>query len=698
MSVFPFQLVNPFIRVSRRARVLAGLAVALACSLTGCSNSPYPTGQTAKPVLYRSLADDPKTFDPSIAYDVAAAEVIDPIYPSYLQYNYLKRDPFVLELSLGAAMPENKPFTFTTTEKDKAGAARQVTKTGQVWTFRIKPNLRFQDDPCFAGGKGRAITATDFLYSFRRMADPAVACPIVSFFDDKILGMQDYEEHQKTLEKNKQNPDYNFPMKGLELDANDPYTFHIKMSQPYPQLRFLMAMHFTSPLAHEAVDMYGKQLARHPVGCGAYMMTSYKPKGGIVLKANPNYRKDDFYPTEGSPGDAEAGMLKDAGKQLPFVHEIQYNIVREGVTGWNMFLQGYMDMSGVGQSNFQQVLTHNSELSPEMKTRGIGLHRDVAVDVSYFCFNMNDAVVGNVDASGKPLPEAEALKHRKLRQAISCSIDSQKFIDIIDLGLGKNAQWIVAPGLFGYDPNFKNPYRQVNIEKAKALLAEAGYPNGVDAKTGERLTIYWDNYLETTAAGRQQLQLYQQMIEATGIHIESRGWPFATFQGKVDKGEYQFINFGWVADYPDPENFVFLLYGPNKRPGPNACNYVNPEYDKLFDQMRVLEDGPQRQAIINKMRDITVEDCPWIYTVHNESFALTQPWLTNYKPHPVSMDTVKYWNVDGNLRARLQAEWNTPNYWPLIGIAALIIAGSLPAIQVVRQRTNRHVRRNTGGK
>ena len=682
---------------SRRAIVTTALMGLSALALTGCSNNPYPDGETAQPLLYQAIADDPKTFDPSIAYDIAAGTVIDPIYPSYLSYHYLKRNPFALQLNLGDAEPQSAPLSVTTTEKGKDGKETKVTKTGQVWAFHIKKGLLFQDDPCFPGGKGREITAADFLYTFRRMADPAVPCPVISFFEDKILGMQDYEKHQGDLKKAKQKPDYNFPMEGLELDPKDPYAFRIKLNQPYPQLRYLMAMHFTTPLAHEAVEMYGKDLARHPVGCGPYQMVlPFVPRAGIVLKANPNYRKDDLYPSEGAPGDAEAGLLKDADKPMPFIKEIHFNIVREGTTSWNQFLQGYLDFAGVSQTNFQQVITNGSQLSPDMAKRGIGLHRDVAVDVSYFSFNMTDPVTGSLDANGKLLTGEDAVKHRKLRQAISCAFDSQKYIDIINLGLGKPAQSIIAPGLFGFDPDYKNPYRAYppDLAKAKKLLAEAGYPEGIDPKTGERLTIFWENSL-ITAIGRQEIGLFTEMIEAIGIHVEPKSSRGPVFQAKIDAGQYQFMNYGWLADYPDPENFVFLLYGPNKRPGPNACNYSNPEYDKLFEQMRSMDDGPERLAIINKMRDIAVEDCPWIYLSHNESFALTQPWLRNYKPHPVALDGVKYYNLDGAMRARLQTEWNQPNYLPLLALAALLFVGSIPAAQVIRKRTNRYVRRRS---
>jgi ABC-type transport system substrate-binding protein len=357
--------------------------------------------------------------------------------------------------------------------------------------------------------------------------------------------------------------------------------------------------------------------------------------------------------------------------------------MREGITAWNLFLQGYQDLSGVSQTNYQQVMGRAGQLSEEMKRNGIGLHRDVGINIDYFAFNMSDATFGGYSA-----------KSRKLRQAISLAIDSQAFIDLISQGLGRQAQFIIAPGLFGYDPNYKNPYRQTNLPRAKQLMAEAGYPDGVDAKTGERLTLFYDNAL-ITAAGRQELGLVVKQIEQLGIHVESRATRGPIFQEKLDKGQYEFMNYGWLADYPDPENFVFLFYGPNKRPGPNVSAYENPEYDRLFQQMRAMDDTPERKAIIEKMRAIVVEDCPWIYLTHNESFALTQPWLTNYKPNPIALDTIKYWNIDGAKRAELQVAWNHPNYWPALGFAIFVVLGSLPAAAVIRRRTNRHVRRKS---
>jgi len=686
-----------------RGRSLAiGAMVLLAPILAGCSNDPYPAGESARSVIYRVLSEDPKTLDPSIAYDVASANVIDVIFPSYLQYHYLKRDPFVLELGLGAEEPKREKWPVTVMEKGKS-----VKHVGERWTFKIKPGLHFQDDPCFPGGHGREITGADFLYSFRRMSAPNVNCPIFPFFGDKVLGLLEWRKQNsdriKTAVKNnpkgpKPRVDYNAPIEGLQTDPKDPYSFSIVLNQPYPQLRYLMAMHFTSPLAHEAIEKYADEnlganvadnlkFSVHPVGCGAFQLTEYTKKSRIVLQANPNYR-EEYYPSQGAPGDSEAGLLADAGQRLPLAKTIQFNIIRESITSFNEFLQGYEDLAGVTQQNFQQVMAQPGKLSPEMQGHGFHLFRDKGVDVSYFCFNMDDPTFGG-----------NSEKNRKLRQAVSLAMDSQEMIDLLDQGLGVPAQFLIAPGLFGYDPDYKNPYRQFDpaLTKAKQLLAEAGYPGGIDPKTGKRLTLVWDNY-NTTPLGKQQVGLVTRQIQRLGLNLDSRASMYPVFQDKVEKGNFTFMNFGWVADYPDPENFVFLLYGPNsgaKASGPNYANYSNPEYDKLFDQMRVMDDGPARLAVIRRMRDIVQEDCPWIYTLHSESFGLTQPWLNNFKPHPVALDGAKYWRVDGPTRARLQAEWNRPNYWPIVAIVALLAIAIFPAASVVQARTNRRVRRNS---
>ena len=313
----------------------------------------------------------------------------------------------------------------------------------------------------------------------------------------------------------------------------------------------------------------------------------------------------------------------------------------------------------------------------------LNLRKDTQINIDYLAFNMSDPVVGGYT------PEKQ-----KLRQAISLAIDSQAFIDLFSQGNGKNAQFIIPPGVFGYEADYKNPYRQYDpdLTKAKQLLAEAGYPDGIDKKTGEKLTINYDNSA-TNAAGRQLVGLVIKQVERLGIHVVSQSTRSNVFQEKLDKGNFQFYYYGWLADYPDPENFVFLLYGPNVRPGPNACGYNNAEYNKVFEQMRSMDDRPERLALIQKLRAIAQEDCPWIYVTHGEDLSISYDWLKNVKGNPIANDTTMYRRVDEVKRTEKQHEWNHPNFAPLAAFVLAVVAGAIPATGVVRQRTNRKVRK-----
>ena len=575
---------------------------------------------------------------------------------------------------LGAEEAKAEPFQVID-PKTKA------SKTGQRWTFRIRRDLRFQDDPCFPGGKGRPITAEDFVYAFRRMADPVNGSPVQGFFSDKLLGLPELIERNAALQKEGKAADYLRPIEGVQVDKNDPYTFHITLNQPYPQLRYLMAMHFTAPMAHEATKLYGKDIARHPIGCGPYMLEEWTPKRRIVLVKNPN-RVTEYYPTEGEPGDREAGLLKLAGQQLPLTDKIVVTNITENTTGWNLFLQGYMDAWGVTQTNYQQAVTQQGMLSDEMREKGIRLTKANSVGISYFAFNMNDPVVGGYT------PEK-----RKLRQAISLAVNSRDFIQLFSQGNGIAAQSIIPPGIFGYDPNYVNPYRQYDpqLTRAKQLMKEAGYPNGINSK-GERLTLYYDN-AKTDASGRQFNGLIARQIEALGINFQSRAQRDIVWQNKIDGNDWQFTDYGWLADYPDPENFVFLLYGPNKRPGPNLTGYNNPQYNKIFEQMRAMEDGPQRLKLIEQLRTIANDDCPLIWLQHGQSLGLSYDWLSPAKQNPIANDAIKYRAIDAEKRASLQKKWNQPNVWPVFALFAALILGSLPALQVVKNRHRRRVTR-----
>jgi ABC-type transport system substrate-binding protein len=323
-------------------------------------------------------------------------------------------------------------------------------------------------------------------------------------------------------------------------------------------------------------------------------------------------------------------------------------------------------------------------ITPEMARKGVRLRQQASVDLMYYVFNMSDSLVGG-----------NSPKKRALRQAISLAIDSQTSIDLFSQGVGIPAQGPVPPGLFGYDPNYKNPYRQFNIAKAKQLLVQAGYPGGIDPATGQALVLNYDN-AAATPDQRQEVELIHKELARIGINCVSRTVRDIAWQQKLDQGQFQFTHYGWIADYPDPENFFLLFYSKNVRPGPNYAGYNNPEFDKLYEQMRAMSDGPERLAIIIKMRDMLAEDCPMVFDQHEVTMSLYYDWLHNVNPSPIAMDTPQYTWVDSRLRADREAKWNRPVYWPVTALMIFVVLGSIPAAKVVRERRTRYIRRGGG--
>lgn len=647
-----------------------------AVCLVGCSNNPYPPGDSNRSVYYGSIGEDPKSLDPAVAYDTLSATILDPICESLYQYAYLKR-PYQVEPALAAGMPEREVYVYH--GRDAEG--HPVRREAYRYTFHLKSGLRFQNDPCFqaTGGKGRTITSDDVLYALKRLADPTISCPVVSLFTEKIAGLADfYEDNRKLVRRQAaagqpRHADLSRPVSGLRR-VNDT-TFQVSLTEKYPQFLYWMAMHFTAPVPHEAVEYYGERFKDHPVGAGAYVLRDYRKGQRIVLARNPNFRPET-YPPEGGPGDRERGLLVDAGKPLPLTEVCVFTMVKESIPRWNLFLEGYMDASGVPREAFDRVITESGRLSERMRDRGIRLERTKGLDTYYFAFNMDDPIVG---------------RNRKLRQAVSCALNTAEYLELFENGLGEVAQSPLPPGIFGYDPTYRNPYRQFDLKKAKRLLAEAGYPRGLTPE-GRPLTLNYDTSA-TSAAGRQSDRWLVRQFESLGIrlHVITNDW--STQQRKADEGNFQIIRYGWIADYPDPENFLFLLLSANERPGVNVANYKNPRYDALFARMKGMSnegaEGEQRKAIIRRMVKLLERDCPWVPSFHSEGYSLFHQWYHNVKPHGIAYNLLKYRRVDPLVRASLRAEWNQPRYWPVVLFAVGLILALIPAVIAGRRRAGR---------
>ncbi len=699
-----------------------------ACTVTPWNNPHSQTSDTDN-VLYASFSERPKHLDPVRAYSENEYRFIAQIYEPPLQYHLLKR-PYSLVPLTAVEMPK---IRYLNAQGDRLKIEAESEEVAySEYVIRIKPGIRYQPHPAFARDAqgryfyhalepkqikrihtladfahmgSRELVAADYVYQIKRLADPTLHSPIAGVMAENIVGFSDFRKLLAEYYRRKDNAantrrriDLRFRvMEGVE--AIDKYSYRIRLKGKYPQFSFWLAMPFFAPMPWEAVDFYAQPglqarnitLNWYPVGTGPYMLAENNPNLRMVLERNP-YFHDEFYPVA---NDAEnqtfAGMV-DEGKPLPFIDKAIYSLEKESIPYWNKFLQGYYDSSKIASDSFDQAVRFDNSggvaLTPMMQAKGIRLVSAVRASVYYMGFNMLDPIVGG-----------ETERARLLRRALSIAVDYEEFISIFTNGRGIAAQGPLPPAIFGYRSSEKgmNPYvykwvdgrpQRRSIEEARQLLQAAGYRDGIDAATGQSLILYFD----TIGAGpdaKARLNWMRKQFAKLGIQLVVRNTDYNRFQDKMSQGTAQIYQWGWNADYPDPENFLFLLYGPNSKvgtKGENASNYRNPEYDRLFEQMKNMANGPRRKVIIDRMIEILRQDAPWLFGFHPKAFTLYHAWYHNEYPNMMANNTLKYRRIDPELRQQLRTAWNQPVLWPVVVLGAILVVSFIPAIISYRRR------------
>lgn len=710
--------------MSRIAMILLGVGLSL---MAGCSerwNNPYPADDASANVVYSAFSERPKHLDPARSYSSNEVEFTGQIYEPPLQYHFLKR-PYELIPLTAEALPH--PRYFDAAGKPLADDAPAAAIAESVYEIRIRPGIRYQPHPAFArdaagryryhaldaaavAGKSqmsdfahsgtRELVAADYVYQIKRLANPKLSSPIFGLMSEHIVGLKALGATLEQAAKAKPGAALNlndYTLAGAQVV--DRYTYRIRIRGKYPQFIYWLAMPFFAPVPWEAEVFYAQpgmadrnfSLDWQPVGTGPFYLAENNPNRRMVLKKNP-YFHGERYPSDGSDEDRRAGLLADAGRPLPLVDGAVFTLEKETIPYWNKFLQGYYDSSGISSDSFDQAVQFSAggdpRLTDTMRDKDMRLITTVAASLWYVGFNMLDPVVGGLGED-----------RQKLRQALSIAFDYDEFISIFLNGRGIPAQGPIPPGLFGHVEGVAgmNPYvyevrdgriARRPIDAAKKLLAEAGYPNGRDAKTGKPLVLYFD----TMASGpdaKSRLDWMKKQLDKLNVQLVVRGTDYNRFQDKIRRGNVQLFEWGWNADYPDPENFFFLLYGPHKKVGTggeNAANYDRAEFNLLFERMKDMDNGPERQQVIDEMLEIVRRDAPWIFAYYPKSFGLTHGWVHNVKPNLMANNTLKYRRIDPALRAQKREQWNRPVLWPIALMAAALAAVIAPAVFAWRRR------------
>lgn len=536
-------------------------------------------------------------FDPASASDVASASAVARVYEGLVQVAYLDR-PYRVEPLLAAAMPE-------------------VSSDGLVYTFPLRPGIRFQDDACFPGGAGREVTAEDFIYSFKRLADAKTASTGWWILDGRIAGLNAFREASRGAGPT----EYARTVEGLS--APDPYTLRIQLTAPYPQLLWVLALTYASVVPREAVAHYGDRFAAHPVGTGPYRLEGWKRNYSIRFARNPAWgagRREDRYPANGGA---------DAGRLLPLIERIECHVVADAATQWMLFLRGALDLSDIARDNWDAVMGLDGALRGEVAARGVVHAASPQLRIGYIGINLDDPVLG---------------RNVVLRRAMACAFNTAEW-ERLHQGRVRRPNSPIPRMLDGWEEDY-DPWA-FDLARARALLAEAGYPEGRDPATGRRLVLTLELGRADDLELRQAAELFVAFMERIGIVVELSLNNGPAFYQKIERRQAQLFFLSWLGDYPDAENFLQCFYGPNASPGPNRANYVNPSFDRLFERVRAMQPSDERTALYRELARMVIDDVPWLLASEPVAHTLRQARLANHEPHLFPFGVEKYYRLSG---------------------------------------------------
>ncbi len=577
-------------------------AVALAVWVSAVS-SP---GAAEQRVLRMAGEGPVKTLDPIQADDSASRKACGAVFDTLLCYSYQER-PYRLIPSMLAEMPAHSP-DFT------------------EYRFKLRADLCF---PAVGGLPGGPITAYDVKFSLLRLADGRNHSPLYWMIRGKLRGIERF--HQDSLKA----PPGDYSLYDREIPGivvHNDLEFSLCLERPDPRFIYLLAVPNTAVVSRRAVEHFGEGFARNPVGSGPFILARWQHDYKLVLQRNPQYRREAF-PGAESPG--------DRGRPLPLCDRIEILMVRQPMTAWMLFLQGGLDVNALDRDNLDLATADGERPVPALERRGIRLVRSPEFEIQYVGFNFSDPVLG---------------RNKKLRQALSLAYNVAERVRYFG-GRLIPSQSPLPPGVAGFDPEYRNPYGGYDLERARQLLSEAGYPGGLDA-SGKRLTLTFDQTGNSTLY-RQIGELAAADFAGLGVEVIPVMNNKPRFFEKLRQGSLQLFRLSWIGDYPDAGNFMQLFYSGN-RSGCNRTGFSDPEFDAMYERTLSMPDSPERTELFRKMVRRLGEQCVWILEGRPVACHLRQAWVENYISHDFPFNRWKFLSVDPEMRERL-----LPGFTPL---------------------------------
>jgi ABC-type transport system substrate-binding protein len=551
--------------------LLLALLTLSACH-KGNSDGDKLTGANAAQSVYRHSMDSaPTDLDPAHASNIYANFLVVNLYDTLYRYKYLAR-PYQLEPNLAEALP-------------------QVSADGLRYSIRIKPGVYFIDDEAFPGGKGRELTAGDFVYSIKRHFDPATRSQAAWIWQNRIAGLDEWIRNGAR---------YDMEVSGLR--ALDDYTIEFRLNAPFPQLTHTLAQGFSAIVPIEAVEKYGRELSIHPVGSGPFRLQRFDSAGASLLR-NAGFRAEPLnLAAEGYDPSTQAayGLERLQGLTPPLADRIDIEFIAEDAARWNTFLSGQLDFVKVPVSQFERVLkSRNPPLLADDLAANYHLLASLESGFVHTDFNMADARIGYL-----PDGQADARNHA-LRCAIIRGFDWDKRNEIFYSDIGRVFPGIIPPSALEYDADQDTDSIRRNVVAANRLLSESGW-------NAENLPVLEYGFVNSVTE-RQMFEQFRSFLADINYPAEKiHPLIFASY-GDYSRAflnrEVMLATSSWVMDYPDTANIMQLFFGPNASPGANSANYDNAEFNRLFRASSTMGPSPVRTDMFRKMNQILINDC-----------------------------------------------------------------------------------------
>lgn len=591
---------SPIHRAARRAL----LALAL------CALAAAPAGAADMSKVVRYVFPAAETgFDPAGAQDLYSGTIEQAIFETLLTYDYLARPAKLVPLT-AEAMP-------------------QITEGGKVYTLKLRKGIYFSPDPAFKGKK-RELVADDYAYALKRLVDPKLASPWAWLVEGKIQGLDELAEAAKKGAKF----DYDAKIPGIETP--DRYTLRIRLKQADWNLSYILAHEPTSGVAREVIEAYRDESGRamaNPVGTGPYVLKQWIRSNKIILEANPQFRGFVWDFKSNDPQDQPL-IAEMKGKKMPQVGRVEVTIMEEDQARLLAFQKGELDLMNM-EGPLAPKVFDGDKLNADFRQKGVKLSRFVDPEISYMFWNMQDPVVGGMSK-----------EKVALRRAMAMAYNVDEEIRIVRNGQAVEAQFPIPPGVVGHDPKYRSSVK-FDPAGANALLDRFGYKKGADGfrtlPDGKPLTVKY--YSRPDSLGRQQEEMWQKAFALISVRMEGVKEKFPEMIKLEKQCKLMMRTASWIADWPDGDNFMQLLYSKNIHQNNNACASI-PEYDKLYEQtLRLEPDSPERDRLYREMTKIIEAYAPWRLDISRYRNMLAQPRVLGFKKHPILHSEWQYIDV-----------------------------------------------------